>query len=147
MDLLDVLSEQFFEVSQATVNLWHTVTTAIKQIGSALLECAAQTLHRILRAIDFALEGLLQPIHSEIDPVPQVIRVVHKTIGRIRLKHPRLSSDTTYTDQIRRRLDRLPGIQNITINSLAASIAICFDPNLPTAEMEQQILAAVGQAV
>ena len=144
VNLLDVLNEQFFEVSRATVNWWHTVTTALKQIGSALLECMTQALHQLVWAIEQAIAGLL-PSEPSDDNSALLSQVVHRTIGRIRLKIPRLSRDRSYTDQLCLHLQRLSGIQNVTVNPLVASIAIEFDRSRPLAEMEQQILAAVGQ--
>lgn len=147
VNLFDVFSEQFVEVSQATLNLWHTVTTALKEVSTALLECVIQTVHQSLWAIHSAIEGAPSPTadRKPTATLNQVIRVVHQTIGRIRLKIPRLSSDSLYRDQVCLQLQQLAGVQDITINPLASSIAIQFDRKLPVAEMEPQILAALSQ--
>lgn len=151
VNLLNVLSEQGFEVGQALLNLWHTMTTAATQIGIALLECLTQTWHRIIWAIrtkhnpDETEPAIEQQFPTRSGSLSPVVRVAHKTIGRIRLKIPRLAQDIQYVDQLRLQLHQRLGIQDITVNPMAASIAIQFDPTLPIAEMEQQILAAVAQ--
>ncbi|MBE9014054.1 heavy-metal-associated domain-containing protein, partial [Pseudanabaenaceae cyanobacterium LEGE 13415] len=153
VNLLDVMGEQLLEVSQATVTLWHKFTTAIRQIGSALLDWVTQTFYRILWGIDRVLEALLDSGHSGTEQsasdtltssnqaiaLAQGIRIAHKTTGRIRVKIPRSLSQSIYLDRMRLQLQQLEGIRSITVNPVAASIVIYFDPKIPVAQMEQQI--------
>lgn len=160
VNLLEVLNEQLLEVSQAIVTLGHKITVAINHIGAALLESIAQIVYQILWGIDRMLEAVLDSVGAVVNPpqpaksaspnrnaaLTEEIRIAHKTIGRIRIKIPRLSSHRAYCDRIRLHLNTLAGIQSITINPVAASIVTYFDPKLSIAEMEQQILTAVAQA-
>ncbi len=169
VNLLDILGEQLLEVSQATITLWHKVTIAANHTARALLEFIAQTFYRILWGLDRALEALLDSVKTGVTLLTQPstshasnptrtpslkrnsaalagVRIAHKTIGRIRVKVPRLSSHAAYSDQIHLQLHQIEGIRSITINPVADSIVIYFDFKLPVAQMEQQILTAVAQA-
>lgn len=167
VNLLDVLNEQLLEVSQATVTLWHKVTTAINHIGTAVLESVSQTFHRILWGIDRLLEAVLDSVSAVINPqaessasnsarrgsnaldrkpstLTEGIRIAHRTIGRIRVKVPRLSHPA-YADQLHLQLHKLAGVQSVTINPVSASIVIYFDPKRSLSEMEQQVLTTIVQ--
>ncbi|MER3436127.1 MAG: hypothetical protein C4288_22875, partial [Leptolyngbya sp. ERB_1_1] len=164
VNLLDVVGEQLLEVSQATATLWHKLTSAITETGSALLEFINQSFYRILWGIDRALEALLDsgaavvnllteqsasqtPSHQTASTdLATGIRIAHKTSGRIRVKIPRSLTHSACLDQIRLQLHQIAGIQSITSNPVAASIVVYFDPKLPVAQMERQILNAVAQA-
>ncbi len=168
VNLLAVLGEQLLEVSQATIALWYKITTAINHTTNALLEFIAQSFYRILWGVDRALEALLDSVKTGVNspteqstrpasdrsPAPSLdqnsaltgVRIAHKTSGRIRVKIPRLSSQSGYSEQILLQLHQLKGIQSITINPVAASIVVYFDHQLSVAEMERQILTAVAQA-
>jgi hypothetical protein len=71
--------------------------------------------------------------------------VVHHVSGRIRLRIPRLHEDQSYTEQLRSSIQYLAGVQTININSEASSIAVSYNPTLSESEIQQQVLAIVGQ--
>lgn len=159
VNLLDVVGEQLLEVSQATVTLMHKLTSAIAQTGSALLTLINQSFYRILWGIDRILEALLDSGAAVVNlltgqsanqkasaNLATGIRIAHKTSGRIRVKIPRSFTHSACLDQIRLQLHQIEGIQSITSNPVAASIVVYFDPKLPVAQMEQQILNTVAQA-
>ncbi|MFB2876342.1 YegS/Rv2252/BmrU family lipid kinase [Floridanema aerugineum] len=156
---LDVLSEEFFQVVQAAINLWHKLTTAVKHFAVAVWEWGKQLFYELIWAIDKLIASLSNPQSQSGDENQKLTKagrmptlqellersIVHKTDGRIRLKIPRLSFDSNYAEKLRSKLQTLVGIQEININPLAASIAINFDRDRPASEIEQQILSTVAQ--
>jgi YegS/Rv2252/BmrU family lipid kinase len=157
---LDVVSREFGQVAQASLTLWHVLISALKHSGLALLEWAMQVGYELVQAIATGMEAMIDsvrqllshPIAETATSVAQstsdrasAIQIAHQTIGRIRLKISRLSRDQDYAEQVRSRVQGLEGIREITINPLAASIAVQFDPQLPGADMKRLILASVGQ--
>lgn len=167
VNLTDVLSEQFFQVSQAAVNLWETLIAALKRMSRALLEWGKQAIYGLVESIDAAtqfLSDFVQTALSELtgqhsSPKPDQalssagyaaqatstfdVRVAHRINGRLRLKIPRLSTDPVYADQLQSHLKALAGIRDVYINPLAASIAVSFDSQCP--DLEQQIFTTAGQ--
>ncbi|BAU15289.1 diacylglycerol kinase, catalytic region [Leptolyngbya sp. NIES-3755] len=155
VNLLDVLGEQLLEVSQATVTLWHKVTTAIAHTSHALIEFIAQTFYRLLWGVDRVLEAMFNSVEKLLTgqstnrsspSTTYGIRIAHKTSGRIRVKVSRLSKNPAVCDRIHLNLHQLVGVQSVTINPVADSIVIYFDPKLPLADIEQDILTAIADS-
>ncbi|MFB2836129.1 YegS/Rv2252/BmrU family lipid kinase [Floridanema evergladense] len=142
---LEVLLEEFFQLVQAAINLWHKLTSAIKHSAIAVWEWGKQIFYELIWEIDRLIKSLANPQPEKEKNLASSISIAHKTNGRIRLKIPRLSFDSNYAEKLRSKLQTLVGIQEIHINQLAASIAINFDRDRPISEVEPQILSTVAQ--
>lgn len=73
-------------------------------------------------------------------------RILHQTPGRIRLKIPRLKTDKTYADRLQELLAAMDNVSNIRITPGAASVVICYRPDMPAAEFAAKVLKTVEGA-
>ncbi len=71
---------------------------------------------------------------------------VHDIKGRVRLHIPRIRQDDSYAEHLRLRIQSLAGVQAVTINPAAASIAVNYSLAIPKAEFKQKIIQIISGA-
>ena len=71
-------------------------------------------------------------------------KFVHDIQGRVRLHIPRIRQDDSYAEHLRSRIQSLAGVQAITINPVAASIAVNYSLAIPKADFKQRIIQIIG---
>jgi hypothetical protein len=72
-------------------------------------------------------------------------RILHQTRGRIRLGIQRLKTDTAYADRLRSLLESVENVISIRINIGAASVVVCYSPDIPEAEFARTVLKTVEE--
>jgi hypothetical protein len=72
-------------------------------------------------------------------------RVLHQTRGRIRLGVPRLKTDESYANRLLSLLESLENITSVRLNISAASVVICYSPNIPDAEFARRAMKIVEE--
>jgi heavy metal translocating P-type ATPase len=74
-------------------------------------------------------------------------QVIHATKGRLRIRIPRLSSDTDYASKLNWLLESLDFVVSVRINSLAGSLIIHYETStISSASAWKSVLDAIAQA-
>jgi len=66
-------------------------------------------------------------------------RVIHQTLGRIRISVPRLRDDAAYAEQLTKLIQSLSFVTSIRVNPAAQSIIVHYDPS----KSDQEVLAGI----
>lgn len=77
--------------------------------------------------------------------VPEDTEIIHATAGRLRLRIPRLRQDISYAEQLCQCLQSLAGVQEVRLNTDAASVVISYAPTLSEATFQQRLFAVIAQ--
>lgn len=72
-----------------------------------------------------------------------LIRILHQTRGRIRFGIARLKTDEAYADRLRSLLESVENVGSIRINASAASVIVCYNPDIPGTEFAGRIMKTV----
>jgi Heavy metal associated domain 2 len=56
--------------------------------------------------------------------------IVHTTIGRVRIRLPRVASDRDYASKLQQALASIPSVTEVRINPLAESVIVAHDSSL-----------------
>jgi hypothetical protein len=56
--------------------------------------------------------------------------IVHTTIGRVRIRIPRVASDRDYASKLQQALSSIPSVTEVRINPLAESVIVAHDSSL-----------------
>jgi hypothetical protein len=73
-------------------------------------------------------------------------KILHQIRGRIRLGVPRVKTDAAYANRLQAHLGALENVTSIRINPAAASIVVCYSPEIPGAEFAVKVLNTVKDA-
>jgi hypothetical protein len=74
-----------------------------------------------------------------------IVKIVHQTRGRIRLRIPVLKADDTYAIRLRSLLESLEDVTSIRINSGAASAIITYSEDVPDAEFARSVVKTIDE--
>ncbi len=95
----------------------------------------------------------LRGVYTALDPAPRqitrlatVARILHQTRGRIRLGVPRVKTDEAYANRLQSLLGSVEHVTSIRISPAAASVIICYSPDIPVAEFAARVLKTVEGA-
>jgi hypothetical protein len=84
--------------------------------------------------------------YAWVSPVqPAVARILHQTRGRIRLGILRLKTDKTYANRLQSLLESLENVTSIHISIGAASVVICYSPDIPDVEFARTVVKTVEE--
>ncbi|MBF0507027.1 MAG: hypothetical protein HQL09_09345 [Nitrospirae bacterium] len=72
-----------------------------------------------------------------------IARILHQTPGRIRLGITRLKTDSAYADRLQSLLGSIENIRSFRINTAAASLTVCYNPDIPGTEFATRIMKTV----
>ncbi len=75
-----------------------------------------------------------------------IARILHQTPGRIRLGISRLKTDEAYAGRLRSHLESVENVRSIRVNTNAASVIVCYNPDIPGTEFARSILQTVTEA-
>jgi hypothetical protein len=81
-----------------------------------------------------------------VKPKETVYKVLHETVGRIRIGIPQLGSDEEYADKLTHVLKSLSFITNFRVNVAARCVAIDYEINNSETQIQQLIFAAIQGA-
>jgi hypothetical protein len=79
-------------------------------------------------------------------PTPRpatIARIIHQSRGRIRLGVPRVKSDEAYANRLQSLLRSVGNVTSIRVSPAAASVIICYSPDIPAAEFAARVLETV----
>jgi hypothetical protein len=68
---------------------------------------------------------------ADLAPVENSHEIVHTTIGRVRLRVPRVVGDQDYASKLQQALSSIPSVTEVRINPLAGSVIVHYDSSLP----------------
>jgi len=74
-----------------------------------------------------------------------LIRILHQTRGRIRFGVARLKTDEAYADRLQSLLGSVENVRSIRVNPSAASVIVCYNPDIPGAEFAGRIMKTVQE--
>lgn len=78
-------------------------------------------------------------------PAPgTVATVVHRTPGRIRMRVPRLKMDDAYANHLQLLLDAMDDVNSFSISPSAASVVVCFNPEIPGEEFAGRLVKTIA---
>ena len=67
-------------------------------------------------------------------------RILHQSRGRLRLGVPRVKTDKAYAHHLQSLLEAMANVTSIRVNAGAASVIICYSPEIPEAEFARTVV-------
>jgi len=74
-----------------------------------------------------------------------LIRILHQTRGRIRFGVVRLKTDKTYAGRLQSLLESVENVRSIRVNADAASVIVCYNPDVPGPAFAGSIMKIVEE--
>jgi hypothetical protein len=88
----------------------------------------------------------LKGAYAQASPAPAATaRILHQTRGRVRLRVPRLKTDGSYANRLQSLLQSMENIRSIRINISAASVIICYGPEIPDEEFARRAVRTIEE--
>lgn len=88
-------------------------------------------------------------VRQKIQPlgiIPNDTEIIHATMGRLRLRIPRLRQDQSYAERLRQRLQSLSEVQEVRLNLDAASVAVSYEPTVSETAFQQRLFETIAQS-
>ncbi len=92
---------------------------------------------------DIALVRASRPEANISGSPNQILNVVHKIDGRIRLRISKLYDNQIYAEQLQQSISSLTYVWSVNVNLSAACITINYDANVSTAKLEYDVMVAL----
>ncbi|MGO9611505.1 MAG: HMA2 domain-containing protein [Dissulfurispiraceae bacterium] len=93
------------------------------------------------------VRAILRETHAQVSPLQSPIAsILHQTRGRIRLRLPRLKTDKAYASALQSLLESVENVRSIRVSTGAASVIICYSPDIPEMEFARKALNAIQEA-
>ena len=74
-----------------------------------------------------------------------LVNILHQTRGRIRLEVPRLKTDEAYVNRLQSLLESVENVRTIRIRTCVASVAICYNPDIPEAQFAKSVVKIIEE--
>lgn len=74
-----------------------------------------------------------------------LIRILHQTRGRIRFGVARLKTDEAYAGRLQSLLESVENVRSIRVNASAASVIVCYNPDISGTEFVARIMKTVEE--
>lgn len=67
-----------------------------------------------------------------------VAQIAHQLPGRVRMRIPEKRGDSQYFEQLRQAVGAVPGVKQVVVNPLTASVLVLHDDALPLGQLAAQ---------
>lgn len=88
------------------------------------------------------LSGTHVRVYPEQATIPSIL---HQTRGRIRLGVPRVKTDKAYANHLQSLLESMEKVTSIRISPKAASVIVCYSPDIPEAEFVRTVVDTIAE--